>query len=63
MLKKHEPECSSVLLPKYYSFSLNDAYTNVNDSFQKETRGWVERTSDGMVNVKPTFATVVDIAR
>ena len=36
--QKHEPECSSVLLPKYYNFSLNDAYTNVNDSFQEGAR-------------------------
>jgi len=34
----------------------------VNDSFQEQDGVWVERTSDGTVNVKPTFATVLDIA-
>ena len=53
---------SILLLPKFYNFSFIDAYTNVIHSFQDEARVWVERTSDGMVNVMPTFAAVLDIA-
>ena len=44
----------------YYNFSLTNAYTNVNDSFQEEAGVYKwSAQSDGMVNIKTTFVAVL----
>lgn len=53
---------SMLLLPKFYNFSFVDANTNAIDSFQDEGGVCVERLSDGMVNMNPAFAAVLDVA-